>query len=167
MSSKVPKTTQILPKYTVSCQVSQKSIQQDSSRRNPFQEPFQLPEDSNLMCNKPTVGSPWICDAQAGIKHGNAFPGRNRTGRKVMEGKTAAAACWGYKERAEELQNNLIFHLSIQDKEEKNKSLFPCVPSDPRAGVGDAWTHLSCSCLSRTARWSGTVIGGPSWSGAC
>lgn len=61
VTSKVPETTQILPKYTVSCQVAQKSIQEDSSRRIPFQEPFEVPKDSNLMCNKPTVGSLCIC----------------------------------------------------------------------------------------------------------
>lgn len=66
MSFKVSETTQILPEYTVSCQVSKKYIQQDSSRRNPFQEPFEGPQRLQPHCNKPTVGSPWICSGAGG-----------------------------------------------------------------------------------------------------
>lgn len=112
MSFKVPETTQILPEYTVSCQVSKKYIQRDSSRRNPFQEPFEGPQRLQPHVQQTYSGIPVDLfrsrregDAQAGIQRGkNIFltlGGTGRGGEEGTEGKAAAAAHEGYKERAE------------------------------------------------------------------
>lgn len=133
MSFKVPETTHILLKYTMSCQVSKKYIQPDSSRRNPFQEPFEGPQRLQPHVQQTCTGIP--VDLFRSSREGDA-QARTQCRRTISlsvggTGRGGGERDWKERQqqlptrvmrreqKCEEHQNNLILDPTTQDNGEK------------------------------------------------